>query len=153
MVAGQEVARFLFQRIALGALVIVFASALTFFFVNLAPGGPGSIMRFDVTAEQREALIKAMGLDRPVPQRYIEWLSGAVRGDLGRSLLTDEPVAQRLLPSAGVTSVASDSLVDRLTHLVLPAFALATTILPTVVRFMRSATIEVLSEDYIRTAT
>jgi len=203
--------------------VVVFASALTFFFVNLAPGGPGSIMRFDVTAEQREALIKAMGLDRPVPQRYVEWLSGAVRGDLGRSLLTDEPVAQRigerlpntlvlagsalalsigagipmgilqalrrgrwldhllsllsavglavpvfwlgivlilvfavslrLLPSAGVTSVASDSLVDRLTHLVLPAFALATTILPTVVRFMRSATIEVLGEDYIRTAT
>ena len=53
MVAGQEVVRFLFQRIALGALVIVFASALTFFFVNLAPGGPASVMRFDVTAEQR----------------------------------------------------------------------------------------------------
>src|SRR6267143_4129831 len=80
--AAPAVARFLAQRVALGALVVVFASALTFFFVNLAPGGPGSIMRFDVTAEQREALIKAMGLDRPVPQRYIEWLSGAVRGDL-----------------------------------------------------------------------
>jgi len=36
--------------------VVVFASALTFFFVNLAPGGPASIMRFDVTAEQRDAL-------------------------------------------------------------------------------------------------
>ena len=203
--------------------MIVFASALTFFFVNLAPGGPSSIMRFDVTAEQREALIKLMGLDRPVPQRYVEWLAGALRGDLGTSLLTNEPVTMRIgdrlpntltlagsallisivlgipigvvqavrrgkaidhllslltaiglsvpvfwlgivlilvfavslhvLPSAGVTSVSSDTLGDRLAHLVLPAIALATTILPTVVRFTRSSMIEVLHEDYVRTAT
>jgi peptide/nickel transport system permease protein len=222
MVVGQEVARFLFQRVASGALVIVFASALTFFFVNLAPGGPSSIMRFDVTAEQREALIKRMGLDRPVTQRYVEWATAAVRGDLGTSLLTDEPVTQRIgerlpntltlagaafvlsvmlgipigliqalrrgspldhvlsffsaiglavpvfwlgivlilifsvslrvLPSAGVTGIATDTLIDRLQHLVLPAVVLASTVLPTIVRFMRSAAIEVLHEDYIRTA-
>ena len=203
--------------------MVLFASALTFFFVNLAPGGPSSVMRFDVTAEQREALIRAMGLDKPVPERYLDWLGGAVRGDLGTSLLTNEPVATRIgdrlpntltlagaallgsialgipigvvqalrrgrgidhvlslltavglavpvfwlgivlilvfavslrvLPSAGVTSVASDTLADRLAHLVLPACALATTILPTVVRFTRSSTIEVLHEDYVRTAT
>jgi len=202
--------------------VIVFASALTFFFVNLAPGGPASVMRFDVTAEQREALIRAMGLDRPVAQRYVEWLGGALRGDLGTSLLTDEPVAARIgdrlpntlwlagaalllsvavgipmgvvqalrrgraidhalsllsalglavpvfwlgiililvfavslhvLPSAGVTSVSSDTLGERLAHLVLPAVALATTILPTIVRFTRSSTVEALHEDYVRTA-
>jgi peptide/nickel transport system permease protein len=223
MVVGQEVARFLFQRLASGALVIVFASALTFFFVNLAPGGPASVMRFDVSAEQREALIKRMGLDRPVTQRYAEWLGAAIRGDLGTSLLTDEPVIQRIgerlpntlvlagvalllsivvgipvgliqalrrgrpidhvlslltalglsvpvfwlgivlilvfavslhvLPSAGVTSVASDTFLDRLAHLVLPATVLATTVVPTVVRYMRSAAIEVLHEDFIRTAT
>lgn len=203
--------------------MIVFASALAFFFVNLAPGGPASVMGFDVTAEQREALITRMGLDRPVLERYVGWVASAVRGDLGTSLLTDEPVATRigerlpntltlagaalilavglgipiglvqalrrgspldhllsffsaiglsvpvfwlgivmilvfavslrLLPSAGVTSVASDTIVDRLRHLVLPATVLATTVLPTVVRFMRSAAIEVLHEDYIRTAT
>jgi peptide/nickel transport system permease protein len=222
MVVGQEVIRFLFQRVASGALVIVFASALTFFFVNLAPGGPSSIMRFDVTAEQREALIKRMGLDKPVTQRYVEWATGAVRGDLGISLLTDEPVTQRIgerlpntltlagaafvlsvtlgipigliqalrrgspldhvlsffsaiglavpvfwlgivlilifsvslrvLPSAGVTGIATDTLLDRLQHLLLPAVVLASTVLPTIVRFMRSAAIEVLHEDYIRTA-
>lgn len=223
MVVGQALARYLFRRVALGALVIVFASALTFFFVNLAPGGPSSIMRFDVTEEQREALIKRMGLDRPVVERYVVWASGAVRGDLGTSLLTDEPVTQRIaerlpntltlagaalvlsivlgiplgliqalrrgspldhflsllsalglsvpifwlaivlilifavslrvLPSAGVTGIAEDNLVVRLRHLILPAAALATTVLPTVVRFMRSAAMDVLHEDYIRTAT
>jgi peptide/nickel transport system permease protein len=222
VVVGQEVIRFLFQRIALGALVIVFASALTFFFVNLAPGGPASVMRFDVTAEQREALIKRMGLDKPVTQRYVDWATGALRGDLGTSLLTDEPVAQRIgerlpntltlagaalvlsigfgipigliqalrrgsaldhllslvsaiglavpvfwlgivlilifavslgvLPSAGVTGIADDTIAERLRHLVLPTIALATTTLPTIVRFMRSAALEVLHEDYIRTA-
>src|SRR2546421_752421 len=221
--APPAVARFLLQRVALGALVIVFASALTFFFVNLAPGGPASIMRFDVSPEQREALIRLMGLDRPVPQRYIEWLAGALHGDLGTSLLTNEPVTSRIadrlpntltlagsallisivlgipigvvqavrrgkpidhllslvsaiglsvpvfwlgivlilvfavslhvLPSAGVTSVSSDTFGDRLAHLVLPAIALATTILPTVARFTRSSMIEVLHEDYVRTAT
>src|SRR5256714_10216682 len=94
--ASPAVIRFLAQRVVSGALVIVFASALTFFFMNLAPGGPASVMRFDVTAEQREALIKAMGLDRPVPERYVTWLAGAVHGDLGSSLLTNEPVAYRI---------------------------------------------------------
>jgi peptide/nickel transport system permease protein len=222
MVVSQEVVRFLFQRIASGALVIVFASALTFFFVNLAPGGPSSIMRIDVTAEQRDALIKRMGLDKPVTQRYVEWVTGAVRGDFGTSLLTDEPVAQRIserlpntltlagaalllsialgipigliqalrrgsaldhflsffsaiglavpvfwlgivlilvfavslgvLPSAGITAIGDDTVLERIRHLILPTIVLATTILPTVVRFMRSAAIEVLHEDYIRTA-
>src|SRR2546423_15417122 len=88
--AAPAVARFLLQRVALGALVIVFASALTFFFVNLAPGGPASIMRFDVSPEQRDALIKLMGLDRPVPQRYLEWLRGAAPRDLRASLLSNQ---------------------------------------------------------------
>ncbi|MDQ2952616.1 MAG: ABC transporter permease [Chloroflexota bacterium] len=206
-----------------GALVVLFASALTFFFVNLAPGGPASIMRFDVSAEQRDALIHQMRLDRPVPERYVEWLGGAVRGDLGTSLLTDEPVTTRIgdrlpntlilagaalllslvvgfpvgilqalrrghpvdhalslltalglsvpvfwlgivlilvfavtlhvLPSAGVTSASSDTIGDRLLHLVLPGIALGSTILPTVVRFVRSSMIEVLDQDFIRTAT
>src|SRR5256885_16283693 len=94
--ASPAVIRFLAQRVVSGALVIVFASALTFFFVNLAPGGPASVMRFDVTAEQREALIRAMGLDRPVPERYVEWLGAAGRGDLRKALLTDEAGTRRI---------------------------------------------------------
>jgi len=202
--------------------VIVFTSALTFFFVNLAPGGPSSIMNMSATAEQRDALIRAMGLDRPVAVRYVDWLGGALRGDLGTSLTTDLPIATLLgdrlpntlllsgtalalallvgipigivqalrrgtwldrildlistlglavpvfwlgivlilifavnlhvLPSSGVSSVSDDSFGDRLAHLVLPAFALATTILPTVVRFMRTSLIEVLGTEYLRTA-
>lgn len=222
MVVGEEVAAFLTRRVASGALVVLFVSALTFFFVNLAPGGPASVMRFDVAAEQRDALIRAMGLDRPVLARYADWLSSAVRGDLGVSLLTNEPVATRIgdrlpntlllagaalvlsivvgipiglvqavrrntwldhlltllsalglsvpvfwlgivsillfavtwhvLPSAGIGTVGNESAGDRILHLVLPASVLASTILPTVVRFTRSSMVEVLVQDYLRTA-
>lgn len=202
--------------------MILFTSALTFFFVNLAPGGPASIMNMNATAEQREALIRAMGLDRPVAVRYVDWLGSALRGDLGTSLTTDLPIAELLadrlpntivlsgtalllaliagipigivqalrrgswldrildvvsalglavpvfwlgivlilvfavslhvLPSAGIASVSDGSFGDRLAHLVLPAVALATTILPTIVRFMRSSLVEVLGSEFLRTA-
>lgn len=202
--------------------MIVFTSALTFFFVNLAPGGPASIMSMTATEEQRQALIREMHLDRPVLERYLDWLGGTVRGDLGTSLSTDLPVATllgerlpntlllsgvalalaclvgipmgiaqalrrgswldhalgmisaiglavpvfwlgivlilvfavdlHLLPSAGIASAVDDSFGDRLAHLVLPTVALATTILPTVVRFMRSSLLDVLGAEYIRTA-
>ena len=86
------------------------------------------------------SLVSAIGLSVPV-----FWL--------GIVLILVFAVSLHVLPSAGVTSVSSDTLADRLAHLVLPAIALATTILPTVARFTRSSMIEVLHEDYVRTAT
>ena len=57
------------------------------------------------------------------------------------------------LPSSGVASVgAGFSLLDRAQHLVMPAGVLAFTLLPNVVRVARSAMLEVLSSDYVRTA-
>ena len=37
-----------------------------------------------------------MGLDQPVPVRYVAWLGQAVRGDLGTSFLANEPVSKRI---------------------------------------------------------
>lgn len=57
------------------------------------------------------------------------------------------------LPASGMaTPGAPFSLVNRLSHLVLPATVLATATLPNLVRFMRSALIEELGQDYVRTA-
>src|SRR5438477_5080041 len=84
------------QRIGQGVIVLLLVSAITFFLVNLAPGGPSSLMRMDVTAEQREALTVRLGLDRPLVVRYADWLGGAVRGEFGISLSSNEPVALRI---------------------------------------------------------
>ena len=57
------------------------------------------------------------------------------------------------LPSSGIASVGTPfSLLDRMQHLVLPAGVLAFTLLPNVVRVARSAMLEVMRSDYVRTA-
>lgn len=62
-------------------------------------------------------------------------------------------VRLNLLPSSGIASVGSGfSLADRAQHLVLPAGVLAFTLLPNVIRVARSAMLEVLGSDYVRTA-
>jgi peptide/nickel transport system permease protein len=212
------------QRLVQGVIALVLVSAITFLLVNLAPGGPASLMRMDATPEQREALTRRLGLDQPVPVRYIQWLGGALHGDLGVSLSSNEPVAfrvaqrlpntlllagtalvvsilvgipmgvlaalrrnalpdfvvatvsvlglsvpafwlgiililafsvsLRVLPSSGIANSGNEGdLADRLQHLVMPALVLSTTVLPYVVRFTRSALLEVLHQDYVRTAT
>lgn len=216
--------RVLLPRLIQGAIVFLIVSAITFFLVNLAPGGPSALMRMDMTADQRAALTTRMGLDKPLPVRYTEWLSDVMRGDLGISLSSDESVSKRiaqrlpntillagvallasivlgipmgvvaalrrntgidyaltffsviglsipafwfgimlilafsvswnLLPSSGAASSGQDfSLPDRITHLIMPAIVLSTTILPSIVRFTRSSLLDVLHQDYIRTAT
>jgi peptide/nickel transport system permease protein len=73
---------------------------------------------------------------------------------LGIILILALSVNLRLLPSSGiVSSGAEGDVVDRLQHLVMPALVLSTTVLPYVVRFTRSALLEVLHQDYVRTAT
>jgi peptide/nickel transport system permease protein len=80
--------RFLVRRCIEMAITMVLASVLLFGILNLAPGGP-----FDArVAANRiqdptyiEKLNKLIGLDKPVHERYIEWVKGVIRGDLGES--------------------------------------------------------------------
>lgn len=57
----------------------------------------------DPAAEDR--LTRELGLDRPVATQYLDWLAGAVRGDLGTSFTTRSPVGPEILEAAGVSSV------------------------------------------------
>jgi peptide/nickel transport system permease protein len=56
------------------------------------------------------------------------------------------------LPAGGATSVGTDSLADRLIHLILPVVTLTALTAGSVLRFTRSAMLETLRQDYIRTA-
>ena len=57
------------------------------------------------------------------------------------------------LPASGMATIGAPySLTDRLAHLMMPAVVLATATLPNLVRFMRSALIEEIGQDYVRTA-
>ena len=47
----------------------------------------------NISAEQRALLRAQLGLDRPLPVQYFEWISGVARGDLGDSIKSNRPVS------------------------------------------------------------
>ncbi|GHF42877.1 peptide/nickel transport system permease protein [Deinococcus metalli] len=61
-------------------------------------------------------------------------------------------VQWRLLPSAGIQTIGSDSVLDLIHHLILPACILAFASVAGWSRYMRSSMVEVLGQDYVRTA-
>jgi peptide/nickel transport system permease protein len=91
------------MRIALSRLltlipVLLLVSLGTFLLVDLGPGDPAAeLLGNSGSADDYARLRDEMGLDRPVVERYVEWLGGAVRGDLGRNLVPPtESVSGRL---------------------------------------------------------
>ncbi len=94
---------YIVRRLLQGFVVLLMISAVTFFLINLAPGGPSSAVNFTSTASEREAVLKQYGLDRPVVVRYLDWLGHAARGDLGTSINQGLPVAKLLGQRAGAT--------------------------------------------------
>ena len=84
---------------------------VVFLLVHVLPGDPVDAMLGEQAAvADREALRRALGLDRPLGEQFIAYLGGLARGDLGRSLHGNEPVASRIagrLPATGVLALAA----------------------------------------------
>jgi peptide/nickel transport system permease protein len=97
--------RRLILRRAVAFLATLFVvSILVFTVVRVLPGDPALlIMGTEGSAEAAAALRRAMGLDRPIPVQYVEWLGGALRGDLGRSIQYDVAVGRLILSRLAVT--------------------------------------------------
>ena len=96
---------FLVSRIGQGLIVMLLASLLIFSVLRLIPGDPAQVLAGrDATPEQVEQVRRQIGLDRPAWEQYATWLSGAVRGDFGRSFSRTVEVGTllraALLPSA-----------------------------------------------------
>jgi peptide/nickel transport system permease protein len=205
----------LFATLALASLVV-------FFVIEVLPGDPAALM-LGLDADERtlQALRREMGLDRPLPERYLAWIGGLLTGDLGTSYTYSVPVldlvSERLvvtMPLAGLAFILAatigipagmlaagrhrrpaDTSVMALTQLgvavpnfwfalllvylfaitlgwfpaggfpgwdagawtalnalILPAIALALPQAAILARITRSAMLEVLREDFIRTA-
>lgn len=85
--------------------VLFLVSLATFFLIDLIPGDPAAVaLGTDATLEDLEAIRKSLGLDKPITERYGDWLGGALTGDLGDSLRPpNEPVSDLLQRSAGPT--------------------------------------------------
>ncbi len=89
--------RLIGQRLALGALTLLVVSVLIFFAVELLPGDLAEAVLGQAATEETVAAMRdQLGLDRPAPVRYLEWLGGAVTGDFGSSLVTGERVGDAI---------------------------------------------------------
>jgi peptide/nickel transport system permease protein len=97
--------RELILRRAVALIVTMFVvSLLVFTVVRVLPGDPALlIMGTEASPEAAAALRRAMGLDRPILVQYVEWLGGALRGDLGRSIQYDVAVGGLVLSRLTVT--------------------------------------------------
>ena len=76
-------------------------SIVIFLMVRLLPGNIIDIMfGGDATAtpEAKAAAAKQLGIDGSYPHQYWKWISGMFQGDLGRSLLSQRPIAQIFQP-------------------------------------------------------
>jgi len=91
--------RLIAQRLGLGILTLLAASVLIFAGTEILPGDLASaILQNSATPESLAELRSELGLNRPAPVRYVEWLGNAVQGDLGRSLANHRDVAEELAP-------------------------------------------------------
>jgi len=206
-------AKYIVKRILLGLFSIWIVATLTFFLMNLVPGGP-FVAEKSISAEAQAALAAKYGLDKPLGQQYITYITDFIKGDMGLSLkqrgrtvsdiiFSKFPVSARLagisvavallvgIPLGCVSAYNRGKAVDNTiivlgtcgiaipsfitSVLLLYGFGVKLNILPTIglsdfssyimpvtalaiyptayiTRLMRSSLLDVMGQDYIRTA-
>lgn len=88
---------YIVRRVLLILPVLIGLSLITFTISRLVPGDPvGLAAGPQSTPEIRERLAAEFGLDRPIPEQYINYMGGILRGNFGRSLYTRLDVADEL---------------------------------------------------------
>jgi len=87
--------RLLARRLLFSVLTLVIASIVVFWGVELLPGDVATAYLGREATPARLALMRAeLGLNRPATVRYLEWLGGVLRGDLGVSLALRKPIGE-----------------------------------------------------------
>ncbi|MFI0898388.1 ABC transporter permease [Streptomyces sp. NPDC020983] len=98
--------RFLVRRLLLVVPTVLGVTAVVFATVALVPGDPVSaFLGPGATPGARRELAARLGLGRPLPERYAQWLAHVLTGDLGTSVSAQRPVTELLWPALRETLV------------------------------------------------
>ena len=217
--------KYLIQRVTESILVLIAMSFLIYGIMALMPGDPIDVMVQsdpNLTTSDADRLKALYGLDKPLLERYKNWLSSALTGDFGYSRIHNRPTLEILgprlinttwlmaaslflslilaiplgiysalhpysrsdyfinllalggisipvfwlalmliilfsvslgwLPAGGMGSTGDGGLTDRISHMILPVVTLSIASIGSLTRYVRSAMMEVLRNEYIRTA-
>ncbi|WP_077003041.1 glutathione ABC transporter permease GsiC [Variovorax sp. KK3] len=193
---------------------LLIVAVLVFLFVHMLPGDPARLAAGPDASPETVALVRAdLGLDKPLPQQFLNFFTNMLQGDFGHSLRSKRPVsteiAERFMPTLlltvtsmawavvfgmgiGITSaVFRNQWPDRIgmtlavsgisfpafalgmllmqifsvqlgwlptvgadtwKHYVLPSITLGAAVAAVMARFTRASFIEVIGEDFVRTA-
>jgi len=104
--------KIILRRIALGILTLFLVSVLVFAATQALPGDTArAILGKSATPERLKELRLKLGLDKPATTQYLQWLGHIVKGNLGESLVAQEPVSSllkgRVVNSAVLVFVAA----------------------------------------------
>ncbi|MEQ8344996.1 MAG: ABC transporter permease [Sneathiellaceae bacterium] len=97
--------RFLLQRLCVSVLVAITVSIIGFALLRLSGDLARELAGDNATPADIARTAALYGLDKPVVLQYFDWLGGLLRGDLGRSLFTNESVAVLIAERIWVTVV------------------------------------------------
>ena len=212
---------FVLKRLGFAVVTLFAVLTIVFFIVRILPGDPALVILGDqASMEAIDALRARLGLNRPLPVQYVDFMAGVLTGDWGVSLVSGRPVIEeivkvlpatieltvvslvlgavtgiplgvwsavrrnklpdyltRLLSLIGlsfpafvsavllllvfaihlrwfpvISSGQGETFSDRLRDLALPAINLGLIMAAYITRVSRSAMLEVLGQDYVRTA-
>ena len=93
------------RKIILTIPLLLLVSIIMFTVINMLPGNAAMVMLADIggSVEQLQDLEAELGLDQPVYVQYLNWLKGFLQGNLGKSILTSQPVIKRIQERLPVT--------------------------------------------------
>jgi peptide/nickel transport system permease protein len=215
---------YLLNRLGQSLILLLLVSMIGFAVLNLAPGGPLSQFALTpgMTREAMDRIAHQMGLDRPLPIQYLDWIWRLLQGDWGKSYRDQQPVLQiigshlfatlllmgtsmvisislgtwigirsatkrhslfdyttsvaamvalsiptfwfgmvaiyvfalklKWLPAGSMYTIGNGSISDYAIHLIMPSMVLALVDIAVWSRYMRSSTLDVINQDFIRTA-
>jgi len=86
--------RYIARRLMQGVILLVMVAMIVFFLGRLTGNPVDLMLPEDATAEDREAMIKTLGLDGSVLDQFVIFVTNAVQGDLGRSIRMKQPAVE-----------------------------------------------------------
>ncbi|MBK8021251.1 MAG: ABC transporter permease [Chloroflexi bacterium] len=92
-----SLSRFILRRLFLLIFMLLGVTVLTFFLARVVPGDPAQMMAgMRASQEQVENMRARLGLDRPLPEQFANYLGDLMRGDLGTSIMNKREVTDNL---------------------------------------------------------
>ena len=97
---------YLVRRFLLMALTLFGMSVLIFVMLRLVPGNIADILVYASGSDPKEKakIARELGIDRPIAEQYISWISGLSHGDLGYAYVSERPAIEEIAPRIPISA-------------------------------------------------